>query len=87
MSWKHYSLKHYEYWNYDSATSLPAVYRFKHDFWIYTGVHDFLHQGIQWQYTLGDGKWHVMPEGLETLEDKQAYVYTLYRLEGHDGNS
>lgn len=87
MSWTHYNDRHYQYWNQNTTRCVPAIYRFRESFWASGQRYNFINYGVEWQYTFGDGKWHVMPEGLETLEDKQAYVYTLYRLEGHDGNS
>lgn len=86
MSWVHHTATNYEYWNHNSLTFVPAIYRFHKSFWD-RGGHAWITRDVEWQYTMGDGNWHPMPEELKTLEDKQAYVYTLYRLEGHDGNS
>lgn len=87
MSWAHCCARDYEYWYFGQTIGgTPAIYRFKPEFWRFRHEAS-LTEGVEWQYCIGDGPWRVIPEGLETLEDKQAYVHTIYRLEGHNGNT
>lgn len=73
---------HYTHWIFETSDIILHLYKFKPEFWLTGHPRSEIKTKDEWQFTVNCGHtWHVIPKELTTLEDKQAYVHTMYKLE------
>lgn len=84
VKWNRTRAKTYSHWRFEDPDRERVIhlYHFKPEFWLDDGCHPEIKTKDEWQFTTDHGNtWHVIPKELTTLEERQAYVHTIYRLE------